>query len=321
MNQPFDNAVVLLTGGTGFIGSHCLARLVREGCVIHAVNRRGAGPFSDRVTWHAADLRNPVEAYDVVQHVRPSHLMHSAWIAVPGLFWRSPENVNWLEGGLALLHAFGEIGGRRFVGVGTCAEYDWRQTEFREENTPVNPTTLYGKSKAALGAAAFAYADRYRFSAAWGRVFQPYGIGDASERLIPSVIAALLAGRPVALSHCRQERDFIFAPDLADLLVALLGGSRDGVFNVGTGKARTLRTVVESIAQKLGGSELLRFGEVSSPPNEPIRLIADMTKVADQVGWSAPTAFEAGLDEVVERALGIAAGHFNKPDEVKRGIC
>jgi nucleoside-diphosphate-sugar epimerase len=66
-------------------------------------------------------------------------------------------------------------------------------------------------------------------------MFLPYGPGDSPERLVPSVIEALLSGRPVDLSHGRQERDFVYAPDVADLLVRLLAGGEEGAFNVGTG--------------------------------------------------------------------------------------
>jgi nucleoside-diphosphate-sugar epimerase len=316
-----QDAVVLLTGGTGFIGSHCLTRLLREDCTIHAVNRQGGGPVSERVTWHAADLRSPGEAAELVRRVRPTHLLHSAWIATPGLFWQSPDNERWLEGGRALVRAFGETGGRHLVGLGTCAEYDWEQDQFIEDQTPIKPSTPYGRSKAAMAAAAFADAASYGFTAAWGRVFQPYGVGEASRRLIPSVIDALIAKRPIDLTDGRQERDFIFAPDLADLAVRLLIGGHEGGFNIGTGRATALRTAVEYIAGRIGGGNLLRFGAIQAPSTEPMRLVADMKKVEKLVDWTAPTTLKAGLDEVVERALGVAAGRFSQSDAIKRGTC
>src|SRR5581483_416703 len=248
---PAD-AVVLVTGATGFLGSHLLARLMRERCVLHAVNRQGRGPAAERVTWHAADLRRSDAASELLRRVRPTHLLHNAWSAVPGHFWADPENLDWLQSGLALLRSFGELGGQRFVGVGSCAEYDWNQTRFSEEATPINPATLYGKSKAAMWAAAEAFAAQYRFTAAWGRIFLPYGPGDPAERLIPMVIASLLAGRQVALGEGEFQRDFIFAPDATDLIVRLLAEDESGAFNVGTGHGTEIRTVVGALAQRLG---------------------------------------------------------------------
>jgi nucleoside-diphosphate-sugar epimerase len=302
MNQhmpvlPVD-AVVLLTGATGFIGSHCLSRLLRERCVVHAVSLRPRNRTHDRVTWHAEDLRLPEAARQLINRVRPTHLLNTAWIAAPGRFWSDPENLDWLQSGLAVLRGFGEAGGVRFVGVGTCAEYDPKESLCAEDETPICPETLYGKAKAAMAAAVEAFSANYRFSAAWGRIFQPYGPGEAPQRLIPSVIETLLAGRPVDLSEGKQERDFIYAADVADLLVRLLVGGEEGAFNVGTGRGTQVRSVAERIADRLGGRELLRFGTIASDA-EPERLVADMSKVALRLGWSAPTSLEAGLKRIL----------------------
>jgi nucleoside-diphosphate-sugar epimerase len=113
---------VLITGPSGFIGTHCLRRLLAGDCEIHAVNRAGAGERADRVTWHGADLRDAAQAAALVVKVRPTHLLHCAWVATPRVYAQSPENADWLQSGTALAEAFGAHGGVRFVGVGTSAE-------------------------------------------------------------------------------------------------------------------------------------------------------------------------------------------------------
>jgi nucleoside-diphosphate-sugar epimerase len=307
------DSVVLLTGATGFLGSHCLDRLLRERCIIHAVSRRPRTRTHDRVTWHAEDLRDPEAARQLVERVRPTHVLNSAWIATPGRFWSDPENLDWLQSGLALLRGFGEVGGGRFVGVGTCAEYDWEECPLSEGKTPIRPMTLYGKAKAAMAAAVDAFAARYRFSAAWGRIFFPYGPGDAPQRVIPTVIEALLSRRPVDLSDAKQERDFIYVADAADLLVRLLAGEEEGAFNVGTGCATQIRSVAEQIADRLGGRELLKFGAIETD-GEPKHLIADMSKVTLLLGWSAPTSLETGLGNLLNRATVAGLGPHDVTD-------
>jgi nucleoside-diphosphate-sugar epimerase len=290
---------VLVTGPTGFIGAHCLRRLHSEDCKIHAVNRAGQGETNARVTWHAGDLREAAQAVALVTKIRPTHLLHCAWVATPRIYGHSPENADWLQSGAALTFAFGAHGGVRFVGVGSSAEYDPGDVPCAEDATPIRPATIYGKCKAAFWLAAQAAAQVHGFSAAWGRIFLPYGPGDPAQRLVPSVLASLRAGKPVQTTHGAQQRDFVYAPDVADLIVRLLLSEEVGAFNVGTGQATTIRSVVEYLAARCGRPELLQFGAIEPPAGDPPVLVADMTKVHDRLGWRAATSILAGLDRVL----------------------
>jgi nucleoside-diphosphate-sugar epimerase len=290
---------VLVTGASGFIGTHCLRRLTLEACEIHAVNRSGNGEAAADIVWHAADLREPAQASSLIAKIRPTHLLHGAWIATPGLYAHSPENFTWLQSTIALAAAFGSQGGARFVGIGSSAEYDPDDRPCVEDETPIRPATIYGKCKADAWLAAQAAARQHGFSAAWGRLFLPYGPGDSPQRLVPSVLGALRGGRPVPTSHGRQQRDFIYAPDAADLLVRLLLSEENGVFNIGTGRATTVRSVVEYLAARCGRPDLPQFGAIALAPGEPAVLVADMSKVRDRLSWSPATDLQSGLAEVM----------------------
>jgi nucleoside-diphosphate-sugar epimerase len=293
---------VLITGPSGFIGTHCLRRLLGEDCEIHAVNRTGTGEHNEHVAWHAADLRDATQAVSLVTKVRPSHILHCAWVATPRVYINSPENLDWLQSGVALAAAFGANGGVRFVGVGSSAEYDPADTPCVEDETLIRPATIYGKCKAACWLAIQAVALHHGFSAAWGRLFLPYGPGDPPQRLVPTVLAALRAGKPVPTTLGTQRKDFIYAPDAADLFIRLLLSAQSGAFNVGTGRATTIRSVIEYLASRCGKPELPQFGAITTPPSEPTFLVADMAKVRDQLSWSAPTDVRHGLDEILSCA-------------------
>ena len=99
-----------------------------------------------------------------------------AWNVTPGQYWTSPENHAWRTATAALARAFYDAGGRRFVGAGTCAEYDWSGGLCDELTTPLEPATLYGEAK--LGAwqeiaEAARAAGAPRSSARAGSVLQP----------------------------------------------------------------------------------------------------------------------------------------------------
>ncbi len=293
---------VLVTGPSGFIGTHCLRRLATEDCEIHAVNRSGRGEPGAGVTWHAADLRDADHVRSLVAKIRPTHLLHGAWVATPRLYGHSPENFAWLRSTIALAATFGTHGGARFVGIGSSAEYDPGERPCVEDATPIRPATIYGKCKAASWLAVQAAAQHHGFSAAWGRLFLPFGPGDPPQRLIPSVLAALRAGQPVQTSHGTQQRDFIYAPDAADLLVRLLLSQQAGAFNIGTGRATTVRSVVEYLASRCRRPDLPQFGALALAPGEPAVLVADMGKVGKRLAWSPPTDLHQGLDRVINCA-------------------
>lgn len=293
---------VLVTGPSGFIGTHCLRRLSRDNCEIHAVNRSGRGEPSAGVTWHAADLRDLDQIVPLIAKIRPTHLLHGAWIATPGLYGHSPENFAWLKSTIVLADAFGTHGGTRFLGIGSSAEYDPGERPCLEDETPIRPATIYGKCKAASWLAVQAAAQRHGFSAAWGRLFLPYGPGDPPQRLVPSVLAALRAGQAVQTTHGTQQRDFVYAPDAAELLVGLLLADEVGAFNIGTGCATAVRSVVEYLASHCGRPDLPQFGAIALAPGEPAVLVADMSKVRQRLSWSPQTDIHEGLDRVLNCA-------------------
>jgi nucleoside-diphosphate-sugar epimerase len=291
---------LLITGATGFIGTHCLRRCLQEDSdEIHAVSRKGVGPHGGRVTWHAADLRDSLEASLIVELVRPTHIFHAAWIATPGVYSHSPENEDWVRASLALAEAFAAQGGKRFVGIGSSAEYAASDRPCEEDRTPLHPASLYGRSKVNAWAGIQAIAERSGMEAAWGRLFLPFGPGDSPSRLIPAVLASLSKGRPVPLSHGEQLRDFVYAPDAASQLVRLLASDAKGAFNIGTGISRSVRSVLEDIADRLDARRYFRFGELPLREGEPMMLVASMAKFERRIGAVAATSWGDAIDETI----------------------
>jgi nucleoside-diphosphate-sugar epimerase len=297
-----QTATVLATGCSGFLGRHCVDALVRRGFRIHAVSRNQRGAAADAITWHNLDLQVRGAAEALIATLRPSHLLHLAWVTAPDRYRYAAENLDWVKASLALVKAFGEHGGQRFVGAGSSAEYDVVAGLCVEDATPVRPVSLYGKCKAAFWMRAQAYSQRYGFSAAWGRVFLPYGPGDNPGRLIPSLLAALTAGTPINVTDGSQVRDFIYATDIAELLVRLLiMPEANGTYNIGTGRGIAVRQVIESVADYFHARELVHFGARPKRYDEPLALVADMAKVERVLGWHAPISIESGLQRLLPK--------------------
>ena len=166
--------IVLVTGGSGFIGRPALPLLVERGYevwVARASASRGDLPAGVREI--QADLLRAEDLDRLFATVKPTHLLHLAWDVTHGQFWKSPENLRWVAASLELTRRFAENGGKRAVFAGTCAEYDWSVGRCVEDETPLKPATLYGVAKNSLHEVARNFFKQQGLSYAWGRIFLP----------------------------------------------------------------------------------------------------------------------------------------------------
>jgi nucleoside-diphosphate-sugar epimerase len=290
---------VLLTGASGFIGRQCLSPLIRGGYEVHAVRRDR--PASDGrakdVEWHQLDLLDRSRVSKLLGEIRPTHLLHCAWYAVPGKYWEAPENHQWVEASLHLFRTFAKVGGQRAVGVGSCAEYDWSFGRCSETTTPLNPTTTYGICKRNLYDDVMKLQGDNRLSVAWGRLFFLYGPHERRERFVPSMINPILRGERAQCSHGGQIRDYLYVKDAAAALVSLLDSSVTGPVNIASGNAVTLQQIAKTIGAKLGRPDLVTFGETES--TEPREIAAETSRLNKEVGWSPQYNLDLGLEETI----------------------
>jgi nucleoside-diphosphate-sugar epimerase len=289
---------VLVTGGSGFIGQYCLAQLYRKGYEVHAVS---SVPrlSTDSVQWHQASLLDAAQTRSLVRTLKPSHLLHLAWYTKHGKYWTAPENLDWVKGSLTLLREFSESGGRRLVSAGTCAEYDWNHGVCVEGQTPLVPATLYGNYKHAMQLMQSAWCAQNGVSGAWGRVFSLYGPAEYPDRLVASVIRALLRGEVATCGNGSLVRDYSHAEDVASAFVQILDSSMEGPVNIGSGEAISLHDLVEKIALKLEASSLIRYREPSLVPStEPALLMPDIARLMS-TGWQKKFDLDGGLDDTI----------------------
>jgi nucleoside-diphosphate-sugar epimerase len=243
---------VLVTGGTGFIGSEALPFLIERGYEVHVVGRRPTGDGSDlpvakSVHYHCYDFFNE-DCRRLFAELQPSHLLHFAWCTEHKTFWWSLENLDWVAASLRLVRAFAASGGTRAVCAGSCAEYDWSFDTFEEGVTPLRPATLYGASKLALFQLLATAQERLGVSTAWGRIFFPYGPRDQDGRLLSAVIDGVRAGNVVACSEGRQVRSYIYAEDVGRAFVELLESEISGAVNIATDEVSSVRHLVTGAA-------------------------------------------------------------------------
>jgi len=272
-----------VTGASGFVGRHALAPLAERGYEVHAVARRR--PDGESANWHEADLLDAGDCRRVVEEARPTHLLHLAWYTAHGAYWNSPENLPWVEASLRLVRLFRDRGGERIVLAGTCAEYDWTEGLCSEQTTPLAPRGVYGVCKHALRLVVEAYAAQAELSAAWGRIFFLFGPWEQPQRLVPSVVQALLRGEQAVVDHPEPARDFLYAGDVGAAFAALLDSDVRGPVNIGSGEAMRIGDLVQAVAAEVGAPELVHLGGSTRVDEAPPLVVADVRRLREEVGW------------------------------------
>jgi nucleoside-diphosphate-sugar epimerase len=296
MIQPPLRRIVLITGGGGFLGRHCLPLLVDEFDEVHSTTTQRQPSIGQGVHWHHVDLLHVPTVIELIAKIRPTHLLHLAWVTEHGRFWNSPANPRWLDASVQFVEAFATWGGKRVVTAGTCADYEWPCSDSLETFTRCAPTTLYGACKHALR---LAVASFEVLSAAHTRIFHLYGPHEESRRLTPTVIQSLLNGRRAACTHGEQVRDFMYVKDAAAAHVKLLASDVRGPVNVASGRSTTIKEFVLTIGESLGRVSAIDFGVIPSPANDPAMVTADNTRLDREVGFQPEYSLEQGLAETV----------------------
>ena len=302
---------VLLTGASGFIGYHAIAPLLQKGFEVVACYNRRKPPEIAGVTWMQANLLDDAGIKSLIEAAKASHLLHCAWYVEPGKMIGDVLNFHWVRHSLQLLHHFRENGGKRCVIAGSCYEYDWRFGYCNEALTPAVANTFYGNAKNSLREAFQGYCRATGLTGCWGRAFFLYGPRENPQRLVSSLAKALLSGKEAPSSHGLQIRDYLHVQDVSDALVALVASDANGVYNIGSGKATTLRNIIETVGRIAGKSELLRIGALPARANDAPLVVADIEKIRTEVGWQPRIGLEEGLASTVEwwrRELATEAG-------------
>jgi nucleoside-diphosphate-sugar epimerase len=296
---------VLVTGASGFIGRALVPVLLDRGFEVHGV-ARAPQPATAGVTWYVADLLTEAGRAHTLSAAQPTHLAHLAWEARPGRYREDPVNRLWADASIDLLARAKAYGIERILGIGSCLEYGPQRELCEERASRCHPTTLYGQAKLSTAEAYVAA------GAAWGRVFFPFGPHEPEERLIPSLIKSLRAGRSFACSHGGQLRDFVYVDDLAQMIAALLDSDLTGAVNLASGEPRSLRSVVEHFADRLNARHLIRFGVVAATgvDAEPI-IAADVGRLRSVTAGVPAIGFEAGADRDLAWWIGRLAGRQN----------
>jgi UDP-glucose 4-epimerase len=296
---------VLLTGASGFVGSHVLRLLATNGRHKVAAFLRASSR-----AWRIADLLPSVIRIegdlDDLESSRggfaafaPEVVIHLAWKGVGNTARNDVAQAENIPQTLSLVRLAHEAGAKAWVGLGSQAEYGPTEGPIRED-APTRPTTLYGAAKLATGMFAGQLCRDLGMRFAWLRLFSAYGPMDDSGWMIPSLIQQLLRRERPPLTAGTQLWDYLYVADAARAIAQVaLTPQASGMFNLGSGRPETIRNVAERIRDAIDPKLPLGLGEVPFRPDQVMHLEADIGRLRAATGWSPEIDLNEGLRRTI----------------------
>jgi UDP-glucose 4-epimerase len=311
---PFSVTAVLVTGGTGFVGSHLAAELLARGYEVDVADDLSTGSaenLPDGARLVEVEL-SKADALTALPRSDYAAILHLAGQSSGEKSFDDPvrdldANVRstLLLTQFALEHAV-----PTFLYASSMGVYGNVDSYPAGEDTPTRPCSYYGASKlAAERILAVAAAQGLRTCAL--RMFSVYGPGqnlaDLRQGMASIYLSYLLRGEPVQVrGSLDRVRDFVHVDDVvAAWMLALEQPSADGAFNLGTGRGTTVRELLALLIETCGLPPDHPISVEEDTPGDQFALSADISRIRAELGWQPTIALEEGLPTLVAWARSV----------------
>lgn len=295
---------ILLTGASGFVGSHSARLLVARGWNVFALQRGSTGiDLPPGVEPVYADLLDAASIAGVPRQW--DGVIHLAGASVPSLFTTGTPVVQNVAMTLNLLEHLRDT---RVLLVSSCHVYAPSAAPRREDDALV-PQGRYGLSKHLIEQLAPHYAPRLDIRIA--RPFNHLGPFQRPELVVPSLLRRLAASRhevdPVRMAGLDSVRDFIDVRDVASAYETILGLDNPGqrIFNVCTGRPLSISNLVKAVLNLLGSSREVHFDGKPNSADDIPHLVGDPARLRDHSNWAPAIPLERSLEDMMDSRQGI----------------
>lgn len=294
---------ILLTGATGFLGSHLAEALIEKGHELILTRRVNSSlwrcnSFENKVIWVNTDS-DPWIA-DVCTFC-PEIIINSAWNGVSAANredWNTQvENIIFQQ---QLLDIAKQVNSKKIIGIGSQAEYG----EFNgciDENFPTNPTTAYGAIKLASSIILRAFCEQNNIEWHWFRLFSCFGERESENWLIPATIKNMLSKDCMDLTMGEQQYSYLYIKDVANVLVSSVEShAENGIYNIASDKQKSLKYILNLIKDNLNPTFNLNFGALPYRKGQSMINASYNEKANNAFGKINSTHFNEKLIQTIE---------------------
>lgn len=281
--KPKISQRVVVTGASGFIGSHVLNFLRQTGFDVTGVSRSRSSGL------HQLSSYEDAPEGDVLIHLAECN--DRRMIESLGERYRS--------GTLKTLGALLDKNYSRFVYVSSAAVYGDRATTPRTETDPVNSDSPYSRLKLEFESAVLS---RAKGEGVVARLANVYGPGLSSASVLSRILEQLPGTDPIEIASLSPVRDFVWVGDVAEALSRLSVSGASGIFNVGSGNGVSVGELFSNVLSVAGQSDrtVVESGEPALAGVAHSHLVVNVEKIKNEIGWQPKMELAKGLKRLLQ---------------------
>jgi UDP-glucose 4-epimerase len=296
---------IVISGASSMLGIALINECIEKDIEVLAIVRENSIktnniPKSKIVTILECDLEN-LNSLEIENMLEYNIFYHLAWAKTSN---SSRDNISAhihnIQYTIDAVELASKLGCKTFIGAGSQAEYGIVDHTI-SPGTSCNPENAYGIAKYAAGKLSKVACSNIGIRHIWARIFSVYGPNNNNETMVMYIIGELLAGRKPTLTKCEQLWDYLYCDDAARALY-LLGekGKRDKIYCIGSGEGKLLLQYVEIIRDLIDPKLPLGIGEKEYIGNQVVKLLADITDLKKDTGFTPRISFEKGIMNTIE---------------------
>jgi nucleoside-diphosphate-sugar epimerase len=297
---------ILITGATGFLGSHIAAELVEQGYEVAALKRktsdlRRCKEFKDKITW--IDCDDLKDAERQIIGTNPGVLIHSAWSGIKAADrdnkTEQEKNLSFLG---SLLGIVKKTGISKIIALGSQAEYGSFEGSVTEDH-PCRPSSAYGAVKVDASNLLKNFAEQNKIDWYWIRLFSIFGPGEDTTWLIPAAILSLLDKKPMELTPCEQRYDYLFTKDFAAGIARIVNESEGipGIYNLSGSTSIKIRDILTHLENRIAPNQnLLKIGTLPYRPGQVMHMEGNSDRFFRMFDFRPEYSVFEGLEETVK---------------------